>query len=112
MNTRVILAEPTPRLDLSAAAHHGELTYLSDTQLNPFSPDGAIGIFKHRLQEIRFDPDVDLICLSGQTLTVALMMMAVANSYPTVKLLMFDARQSSYKIRVVSNSEVSHGSRD
>lgn len=97
---RVILAEPTTRFDLSAAERHGELTYLSSSPLNPFTTEGMIGIFTHRLEEIGFNPEVDIICLTGQQLTVAIMLAVVASVHPSFKLLMFHAGTSDYRVRV------------
>lgn len=99
---RVILAEKTSKYDLSAASTHGVLVALSDTQLNPFSPGGAIGIFSHRLKSIGFNPDEDLICLTGSSITVALLLATVAQMYPTFKMLMFHAGTSDYRVRIFS----------
>ena len=97
---RVILAEPTQRFDLSAAERHGELTYLSSNSLNPFTTEGMIGIFTHRLREIGFNPETDIICLTGQSLTTAIMLAVVASMHPTFKMLMFHAGSSDYRMRV------------
>lgn len=100
---RVILAEPTARFDLSAAERHGELVYLSSSPLNPFTTEGMIGIFTHRLREIGFNPETDIICLTGQTLTTAIMLAVASSMYSAFKMLMFHAGTSDYRVRVFQN---------
>lgn len=102
MLPRVVLAEPAPRFDLSAAARHGDLVFLSSDIMNPFTTDGMVNIFRHRLKEIDFNPDKDFLCMTGSNLTVGVMMATAARMYPTLKVLMFHAPTSDYRARIVS----------
>ena len=100
---RVVVAEDNPRFCLDRAQTHGQIVFLSNQKLNPFTVDGVQGIFSHRLDEIRFDPNTDIVCLTGQSLTVALMMAVIGAKYKshTVKLLMYNSTTSDYRLRVM-----------
>jgi len=100
MLQRVILAEPAPKFDLSKAETYGELVYLSRNKINPFNIDGLIGLLKHRLKEIGFDPNKDYVCLTGSNLAVPVLIGVLASEYETFKLLMFHAGSSEYVVRV------------
>lgn len=106
---KVIAAEPNNRYNFDSAETYGDLIYLSDVSLNPFESSKAIGLFSKRLDEIDFDPDSDIICLTGQTIIISLLMSVVAVKYNKFKVLMFDARVSAYKERTILIKGNNHG---
>lgn len=100
---RVIIAEATTRFSLEKAQNHGTIVALSHTTLNPFTVDGAVGIFNRRLDDINFDPSIDFVCLTGGSLIVGLFMAVIGAKYKgkPVKLLMYHAETSDYRIRMM-----------
>ena len=98
---RVFLPEPNGRFDLSTAEIFGVIEYLSERRLDPFNTDTTVDFFKSRLQEVNFDPEIDFICMTGNSLILALMLSVVVSSYYSVKLLMFDAKNSAYRERII-----------
>lgn len=105
MLPRVIIAEQTSRFDLSSATRYGEIVCLSDVVLNPFTVEGVVGIFTHRLNELNFNPERDYVCLTGAQLIVPLMVGVVAGLHPTFRVLMFHAQTSDYRVRVFQKTK-------
>ena len=99
--SRVFLAEPNGRFDLSSAESFGVIEYLSSRRLDPFNTDTTVDFIKNRLQEVDFDLEVDFICMTGNSLILALMLSTAISSYYSVKLLMFDAKNSAYRERIM-----------
>jgi hypothetical protein len=97
----VYLAEPNSRYDLSALEVYGPITYISDIKLNPFNTTSCLQIFKAGLKN--FDSTEDYICTTGNMQIVALMLMIAYELFPSFKILLFDARQSNYKERMVNH---------
>lgn len=106
---KVIAAEPNDRYSFICAETYGDLIYLSDVSLNPFESSTAIGLFSKQLDKISFDPDTDVICLTGKTIIVSLLMSVVAVKYNKFKVLMFDARVSAYRERTILIKGKNHG---
>ena len=100
--SRVFLAEPNGRYDLTAAREFGDIVYLSDQSMNPFDTATVVDKLETALIQAGFKPDEDYICMTGQSLTVAMLLAVAAATYPMVRLLMFDARGSNYRERVFS----------
>lgn len=94
---------------VAAAQEFGEIVYLSTRKLDPLNPAACASLFRTRLEQIKFDPDNDFICLTGHQLTTALYLAVVTAIFPTVRLLMFDARTSSYCERVFSTESIRKG---
>ena len=98
---RGFLAEPNHRYDLTAAASFGDIQYLMVRKpLNPLNVQETMERLVYSLKDNKFDPANDYICLTGQSLTVALLLAVASQSYSTFKVLMYDARTSSYVERV------------
>lgn len=109
---KVVIAEPNNRYSFDASETYGDLVFLSNVSLNPFDSANIIGIFSRRLDEIEFDPEEDFICLTGKTITVAILFAVVAVKYNKFKTLMFDARVSAYRERTILIKENSNGKRE
>lgn len=97
----VYLTEANNRYDLSTLDVHGGLKFLSDRPLNPFDVDHCLKTFKEGLE--CFDPSEDFICLTGNLQTVSLLMAVAYKKFSTFRVLVFDARISNYKERVIRN---------
>jgi len=98
---RVIAAEPNNRYNFNTSETYGELVYLSNEPVNPFESIDTIRIFAIKLDEIKFNPDEDFICLTGKTITVAILFGVASVKYNKFKTLMFDARVSAYRERTI-----------
>lgn len=96
---RVILVERNERYDVSSATTFGEILYLCDRPVNPFNTVGAVELFQERLVQMEYDPEVDYLCMTGQSLTVAMLLGVAVKLYGRVRLLMFHAREREYRER-------------
>lgn len=95
---RVIFAEPNKRYSVRAAERYGIRVCLSQ-EVNPFDAQATISHFKSGLEGLFFDPDRDFVCLTGDVLSVALLLSTVLAVYGRCTTLMFDASGSQYKQR-------------
>jgi hypothetical protein len=101
-NRRVFLPVSYSKLDYSLAGDFGEIVFVCEEHLNPFSPDKCIEALMVGLSEENFDPEVDYICMTGQSLILAYTLSAAIFVYGRVNILLFDATTNNYKMRVVS----------
>ena len=96
---RVFVVERT-HLNLREAEQFGQITYLTDS-LDIFDTH-SIDICKKQLSELQFNPSQDFLCITGNP--VALVFLAIAvGEYPEFRLLIFDARSGSYRLRNYRN---------
>lgn len=95
----IYLVEKTDRYDLSSLKAYGEIGSLTDRRLDPFNVPAT----KVRLREglKNFDPTEDYLCLTGNLLSVSLMLMVAYAEFDTFRILVFDARSSNYKERMI-----------
>jgi hypothetical protein len=98
---KIYLVEPNTRYDLTALQAYGTVVFISNMQINPFDVNAAMLTIERGLDS--FDPTEDYICLTGNLQSVALMMMVVYSLHKTFKVLMFDARTSNYRERIISD---------
>jgi len=96
---RIFLAEPNPRYDLKILEAHGPIKYVSINTINPFNIESCLTIMQQGLKT--FDPATDYICMTGNLQTVAFMVMIAYSLFDTFRVLVFDARTSNYKERVI-----------
>ena len=99
---RVIVLEPTA-LDLSSSLEFGSTQYISTHRFNLFNIDDILQRTQTVLKEIEYSPMEDFICLTGIAQKVAIFVGSVANRHPEFLMLIFDAREDSYKKRVFRN---------
>ena len=97
----VYLAERNTKFDLSALDSYGDKVYIADGQLNPFNTDVCIRDLQTGLKD--FDPMSDYICMTGNILVVSLMMMVAYSMFPVFKVLLFEARSSNYRERIINH---------
>lgn len=99
---RVFLAERNTRYDVSQAEQYGTIEYLLSDSCNPFNTIGMVQRLEAALKEKEFDAKEDFLCMTGNALTVAILLSVILQHNPIVKLLLFDARLSLYRERIFS----------
>ena len=107
MEPRVFVLQTQKRYDISAVKYYSkEIVYvLRDEHINPFDTDGFIELIKHRLIMEKFDPNKDFICLTGSSILLSLFIATIVwftNGYSNLKVLMFDAKTTKYKLRILN----------
>ena len=98
--TRVFVIEPVrAQLDISTAEEFGEVIYVFEHDMRRCS------VFRHeefgkavlrRLQELKFSPDIDCICIVGTMITVVVALIAISQTYDTFNVLLFNATDGTY----------------
>lgn len=96
---RVVLAEPNERYDLSEAKQFGSIEYISPTPMDPFKFPETIAECWKSLAAMKFNPNEDFICMTGNAITVTCLVCAAREMFSNFKLLTFDARSSSYRLQ-------------
>lgn len=98
---RVIVVCESNRYNLAAAEEFGELKFLMDHQINPFHVDRLTNMMNSSLENIKFDPRHDFVCLTGQAVLLSVMCTIIGSKYhgETIKFLVFDATTNKYKPR-------------
>lgn len=98
---RVFFPLKTPRFDTQAAEAFGERVFLlSDDYPSPFYSDEIARTFSRILRVHGFVPRLDYVALTGPTIFVALLLGQVMVEHRFARMLLFDARSSSYVERV------------
>ena len=100
MPKHVFIVEPLKAdIDVSKASRHGDVIYLFDINARRCS------VFQHdkfgravlaRLRDVKFDPQVDCVCVVGAILTLAVSISAIAQSYDEFDLLLFNSVEGNY----------------
>lgn len=98
---KVFLVEPNNRYPLDALEPYGELVYTSPKPMNPFDVKCCLHQIRKGLEN--FDPAEDYICLTGRVQTVAFFLAVAHKQFGTVKVLMFDAKTSNYRERIITD---------
>ena len=96
---KVFLAEKNSKYNLSSANKFGKLVFLSEEQLNPFNTAEIAALFITGLQQ--FNPKVDFVCLTGASSVICIFLAVAVKLYGSVKILMFDARETQYRERII-----------
>ena len=100
---RIFLIEPVNNFDMTPAAKFGELVVLFTERINPLRVPMA-NICK-ALEANNFDADTDMLCLTGRSTTLALLMSAATYNYGLpLKVLMFDSRAKEYNERILDDT--------
>lgn len=102
---RIFIPEPNTRYNyLQDMESWGEVKYLRSGRWSPFDPD--VGVNMRKAFELGyFDASEDLLCMTGNVLVVSMALAVACSLYPTVRILMFDARTSNYSERCFSVTE-------
>ena len=99
--SKVFLVEPNPRYDLRGTRSYGELVFLCSSSLNPFDTSNTIKQIIKSFNNSKYNPAEDYLCMTGQAIMLALFLSVALNKYKEVKILLFDARESKYRSRIV-----------
>lgn len=97
-STVFVFAPKDGRFNLSSAEDYGQVVHV-DLGYGIFQTDQLNQAMKATAKAL--DPDRDFIAITGNSLTVALAVSAAMAEYGKVRLLIFDARTSSYVERTV-----------
>jgi hypothetical protein len=101
---RVIAPETTDKFDLSGAKAHGDMLFLFTSPQSPFQ-ENLVEAYRKRLHEIEFDPEKDVVCMTGQILTLCMFFAAIYKDHKKFRALLFDARSSHYVMHVFESSD-------
>lgn len=109
MNPRPILVMQDQRQKCidEQLASFGDAHYLFEYRNRPraFEAQRCIETMISRLQEINFNPDKDFIVMTGQLIYVSLLLTAAISSYSKLHILIFDAANERYVMRVIHNPD-------
>lgn len=102
------------RVDVTKAKAFGDLTYIfsehDHNRGNLFDITEFIREIGTRLVEMKFDPQLDIICIVGRIIPVALFQTAVLFSLGDyrgdLKLLLWNAVEAEYVIRPIRIKEI------
>lgn len=95
------------RYDISAVKYYSdEIVYVIGNieHISPFDTPAFIDLVTHRLIMENFNPEIDFICLTGSSILLSLFAAILGSrySYANLKVLMFDARNNNYKLRLLN----------
>jgi len=107
---RVFVLQKQQRYDISAVKYYSkEIIYIiKDEHINPFDTGGFTELVRHRLIMEDFNPDLDFVCLTGSSILLSLFLAVLVkqrNFDDQFKVLMFDAKKSQYKLRILNLGE-------
>ena len=108
MKPKVFILQKQNRYDISAVKYYSDnIVYIiNDERINPFDIQELTELVKHRLIMNNFNPEVDLICLTGSSVLLSLFLATIVvhtgGGYSNLKVLIYDARNSKYKLRILN----------
>lgn len=105
---KVFILQKQTRYDTSAVKNYSNypIYIINQEHISPFDNVGFMDLVKHRLIMEEFDPNIDFICLTGSSVLLSLFLAAIVaeHTYANLKLLIFDARNNKYRLRILGNS--------
>ena len=101
-SSKVFFIQKT-KFDLTNAEKYGEVCYVLDHDVSPFNPSEAVLEIGKQLKLKKFNPEVDYIGFTGQSILLAYMFALCFAGYGEVRVLLYDARTGEYRDRVVPN---------
>ena len=102
-SARVLMLEQRDS-DLSNSLDFGSLVYLftgNKARASVFDTGKLCNDIADKLQEMSYDPENDLIVLTGPFLAVIILMSTVSNIYGMARVLMFDTGTRKYVERTL-----------
>ena len=110
MEARVFILQAQKRYDISAVKYYSKnLVYiLKEEHISPFDTYGYIDLITHRLKEENFNPRKDFICLTGGSILLSIFLATLTRHFvyeSQFKVLIFDARNNKYKLRILDLGE-------
>ncbi len=103
---RVFFIErPKPSLDIEPAKKFGEISFVfneGDRRASVFDSESYGRSIVNRLREVEFNPQLDLLCISGKMVPVCIATAAIISAYDTVQVLLYNASLADYVKRTMS----------
>ena len=104
---RVFILQNQSRYDVSDAKYYSDkfVYIINQERINPFDIDEFIELVNHRLTMEKFNPEIDFICLTGSSILLSLFLASIVkwtNGYSNLKILIYDSRNSKYKLRMLN----------
>ena len=112
--SRVFILYPimNASIDTTRAQNFGDVAYIFDRE------DKRPSMFKHieygnavleRLTALRFDPTVDYVCCVGSLVGMSVLLITLARTFSTLRVLLFDATKGEYVLRTFDDSFLVRG---
>jgi hypothetical protein len=100
---KVFVLQKSSKYAMGSAKSFGKLVYLfeEDENLPPFQPEVTISTIRDKLDRIGFNPNEDAVALTGPMIIVTYFMSVLIFKFGKVKTLLFDAKQSKYRLVTV-----------
>ena len=98
---RVFLSEPNRKYDLTALKAYGPIEHVVQGHINPFNVQETILKLEEGFK--KFNSTEDFLCLTGNLLSVSLTLMVAYSLFDSFRVLVFDARTSNYRERIVTH---------
>lgn len=103
---RVLIVTINSKVDLEPARAKGAITVLFDRSAgvelgSPFEPEKICKTIRKRLLDIKYDPTKDLVAIYGSFVYMTCFAGVLATDYGVVKVLVFNAADSSYVEREI-----------
>lgn len=100
-----LVEQPKPEYDLEPAREFGEISYIFGPgahRPSVFKVDEYRERVREALASAKFDSKTDYFCMTGSMVPVALCLVTMVSTYGRVRVLMFNAHESRYLLRVLS----------
>lgn len=106
---RVFILQEQSRYDVSAVKYYSDkfVYIVSRERIDPFDIYEFTELVNHRLIMEEFNPEKDFICLTGSPILLSMFLAVLVRKYAYVdqfKVLIYDARNSKYKLRMLNFS--------
>jgi hypothetical protein len=110
---RVFVVQNAGHFNVDPAKKFGDVIFLidEDEHVYPFDTEKLVQRFSDLLDEHDYDPELDFIAFTGPHILVALFFGIVMAYYENPKVLLYDAKTSSYNERIIRtpDKEAVHG---
>jgi hypothetical protein len=94
--SRVFLLCNSNKYDYSNAEKFGKFVFLLEGGISPFNINEQICKISSSLKANEFDCENDYICMTGNTLSLCWLSVAIFSLFNKVNLLLFDSKSGEY----------------
>jgi hypothetical protein len=101
MTARVFFVSKDMRFDVRPAATFGEPTFLFEGAPNAFALGKLSAEILEQLDAANFNENTDFVAMTGPTVALVTLFATIIGEYGRVRALIFDARNDSYRERVL-----------
>jgi hypothetical protein len=98
---RVFIPQKVDKYDVSKAEEYGELIPLLEDSLSPFNIMEMIYKFINAFRTFDFNPEKDFVCMTGNSLVLCWLSIALVLEFQKVKILIYDSRLENYYERTL-----------